>query len=620
MQYQEFKEKVKELNDIYFDVVKIANSNVNNTIKQIKQNFKNNQSIQNLELKTLEENLNKLREEKDMDISSEKSKILNLRLELENSLKIYQKKHDYELEKRKLFRKKDETLREKLQPLRKEISDIKLSIENLNNECLQIEKENEQKNIEKIAENELKAIEIEKKTRYEVNKINEALLTPIVNNDTKVDTTKVDTTKVDATKVDTKSQISSIRNKGIKEIANIKKKSFEDIKELKIENTKFTANSKMNNELLRAEYSLKIINKKQEIKQLNNKIKQLKDDYDFNAYKTLNELKKRFGFEENDIYSLYQSKIFAIDNEINKKEFVKNECIKDNANKIVETIYQYDIVQFNEFVDYLNESFINFENKLDSSYEHLTNYLVSIIDNVIGQIDKFFDNFKMMQKSFLNNLVGMKYHSYVINGFTYENFNKEMNKSLDNYCTLFEKRLKIFQKSFKLNVDNILKAIDDNHRLILEYKNQEKEEIDNYKNELQDNLDINLQIAKNYNTKFYEDLNYQSKKKYDEVLLNQAIEKENIKVKNNNSVSIYNQDEIDLNKKQKEYNKKVDELIKKENQEYNDSIKTINNNIKIIKDTYKKSIENEIIKLEKEHQANLKMLEEEISLKFKMAK
>jgi hypothetical protein len=612
MKYEEFKTKVEEINLNLHQQLEQKQNALNlfqtETIQKLLENKNNQKEV----LVNLETYFNNNEEEKNKYISSLKSVIIHFREELEKEVKLFKQNNDANIEKERLFSIKEDQLSDIKQARKKETQELNQKISTLDRECIitlkakGLEYEEEEKNYRS------KLADLEKKMRFEVQKISDSLLAPKVKSDLE---TEPQENNQDYTNTN---EIKEIRRQGIQEIAKIKNKYFEDVKASDLAFNLYNCNFTKDNAILREEYNLQIEELKHIKKGVQEELQKAIDMYDFETYKKVNLADQKYRLEANQIVDRVHQKIYNYQTEILKSETTKNQLKEVDTVNIYNKVKEIDFNQVNGILGFLN----NNTDFLDDAYKYLNDCFrktMEIYQNLcINLINDFWDNFNKFERKFYESLIFLSYSTHCFNGFNYDVYYQE----IDNLSKRFNKgqalKQEAFLKQMNTNYEKLLEQIDDIYFEAVNFKNQQVSDYNAYTQELQKIIVQAQKGGYEFSRNYYLELQIQNDQR--NKLENDA--------KNNevNQLTLDNQninDDFDLKtneliQKITNYKKRMQANKKNEENLYKDAVKNINNNINSIKEKYKKELKATQTEIINKYRNEVKEVEKERLTKIKI--
>ncbi len=442
----------KNLNDNLDRITNEVSQKNEKIIFELSSNKENNLD----DIQKLEKQYFKNEEDNNQKISQLKSVILHLEDELQKALNDYNNTHNSILDKENILSKKDSVLSETISAHRKSISELKQKISTLDRECILSLKAKLVEFEEETSIFKSKVNDIEKRMKFEVSKIENEILTPTININPNDDSQNYVNSK----------DVREYRIKGINEIASIKQKYYKDIRDLEIKFYKLEAEYEKDNEILREEYNLQIEALKYEIIKIENNIKTLLDEYDFNCYKTVNANELSYQIDKININRNFKQKT---DDYLIK--------IKDNENKANKSWLSESVDVFNTIKSMDEKTGKSF---FDYSLEHLKEVKttsVIIVESMKKTIDIFMNMFSKiinthiktttkLTNNLYESLLVTDYKSFNFKDFTFDSYKENINQLLIDYNAKRNSNLNIFMDLFKESISNLinqLKVISTNY-------------------------------------------------------------------------------------------------------------------------------------------------------------
>lgn len=563
-------------------------------------NYEDAQKLEKLYFKNEEDNNKK--------ISQLKSVIIHLEGELQKALSTYNDSHNSVIDKEFILSEKDNVLSEVIQGHKKTISDLKQKISTLDRECILNLKAKLVEYEEESTIFKNKVNEIEKRMKFEVGKIENEILTPSINTDSKDDSQNYINSK----------EVREFRVKGINEISNIKQKYLKDIRNLEIKFYRLEAEYDRDNKILREEYNLKIEELKYEITKIENKIKSIMDEYDFNCYKTVNNNELTYQKEKIEINRDFNQKI----NDYVVK--IKDQDIKSNNSWLSESVDVFNTIRGMD--EKVNKVF------LDHSIEtmkDIKNTSIIVFDSLKKTIDIFMNLFTKVINSHLKRNIKLTedlneallindYKSFNFKDFSYDKYKENIYSILSEHNKNRESNYNNFYSMFKESVSNLInqiKVISSN------FDNYISEEIKTINTNHQN---INSMLMKASLGGIDSSNNYY-KKKSD--LSNSNYLNQSNKMQNLENDLVLKEEEInnDFKSKDIQLNRKIEnnKLLQKQKEDkdlddYNKMISSINKSIKLAKLHFVNTVKNKKIEANKKYDNFVKEIKSDQKIKTKI--
>lgn len=613
MKYEEFKIKINELNANLNDVLMQKQTQLiafhDQTIKTL---FENKDSA-HVALSELEVHYQRVEEEKNQHISSLKSILTNLREEQTKEVTLYKNQHNANNDKERLLNAKEDSLAEFKLQKKKETHELNLKINALDKECIQILKNNQMEFEEEERNYKSKIAELEKKMKFEVQKINEAILTPSIRSNKTTETSYENRQDYQVDK-----EVKAIRQKGIIDISKIKLNYLFELKELELSFSTYGSNFKRDNDILREEYNLQIEELKYLKKKVQDELQFAIDMYDFDTYKTFHETEKEYATEVNHIIEKYNEKIYRYQDEIIQTEKQKNEVNHHNANVMYSKVLESDLQQALIFNTLASESVSEVYGSLNDLNEFLTNVGIAYRDMMIYLFEGFWTRFHAKERQFYESLIFLSYHSYCFNGFNYKDFNQEVLKLSEEFLKNQILRFENFKQQLNDNFKKLLKQVKNMYQGFVAFKNQEDTHIKEYLKLLEKTMTNAQEDGKIFNQKTYDEWMLQTTHKADAFKQNKQNEIHAQAENHRNVHNDFNLKSKDLEGKLKQYQQKRKENLDKELSLYRDTVKAIKQNILKIKQQHKLELKAQHKEILKNHMNQALQVENEKKTKLKI--
>lgn len=578
-------------------------------INQLEDEFKNHNEI----LVSLESNFKTGIDKKQKQINILNDTIGNLRNQLELELKNFQPQHNHEQLKERLMRGKESELSDFLLAKKKEINDLNSKINALNKECLLILKEKDNAIAETEKNYKAKVLELERRMRLEVAKINDNILIPVPKAAGVVDIEAEDNKF-------SKQAIKDIRIEGINDIAKKKTKYFEDIYKEHENFSKVRLQNDKDSKITREEYNQKTSALKFSLNKIKREIKKAEDSYNFDVYKNINSVKRDKLLEEKAIVNEYHLRIYQHSDTINRIEVNKNIHNENITKDILNVISEYDLIQLSKNHDNHEKQF----NALNQTFINYYNYLIKIYDEFCNNIkvilESFWERHFDTQKIFIESLIIMNFASTTSNNISYNDYSNQIKQLYLNYC-----------KNQKVSLDKLDKILKDNIALI---KNQVlvfHDSLMNYsKQEFDSLVTFNSEVAKVIANSFDQNLSSYnieastSNKNTNDIIKNKKdshdIEVNELKtgIDSINDDYLKEEQSIELNKQN--YYNEFDQNEEQELLNHKKYLESVKKNIANLNLEYKNNLISTKKDLKKNLRIDLKKVEEERKEKLKIGK
>ncbi len=425
-------------------------------------------------LSSLETQLKEHGEEKRNHIEALERDITALKQKLEDEIATYRKEHVVDEDKARLLTIKEEKLVEPRARKKKEIQDLNQKITILDKECLQILKENETTLQEEEKNYKQKLLELDRKMKFEVQKIAEAILTP-VNNDRQETESSPNDILLDKTKV------IETRKNGINEIAKIQLKYYNEMRQIEIAFCNFKYHLKREKGILREEYDQKI--EELSFARQNHQLELQKqiDMYDFDTYKSVNMFDKTYRLAENQIRVDSAQNIANAEASVLSMEKSKLEVEHLDRMGIYDQIRDYDLAQLasyhqenqvnhaiiQEMMNKINEFLID----ILSTYQHLMTSIVAHFWDIV------YFNENQLKQAF----VALNYQTNLASQFNRAPLVAELNELLADFSKRQKVRVDEFKHQLNEQGKNLLRQVTVVYRSLTDYMLQEQKNLEEHR-------------------------------------------------------------------------------------------------------------------------------------------
>lgn len=613
MKYIDIKEKINTINQEYLQAVNTRLDADFELQKELLTNLKENKEKKEELFLALQNDFVENNHEKEEHFSLLQQEINKLVEDLNQEVLAYTQAHMAKKDKEQMLGDKENVLGQYKQQRKKETQDINIRINTLDKECISILKTKALEFEEEEKNHKFRLQELDKKMRFEVNKISDEILTPLFN-DNPDELDKIQ--KNQAYRNDKK--IQKLRVDGINEIAQIKLRYAGEIRKEKLNFINYACNYEKENALLREEYNQRIETLKYEKSRIQDNLQSKLDLYDFDVYRQENELEQKYGLEEIAITKKYRDEVETKEKEIfdEKKVFANEQFTKTVT--IINEISNHDNAQI-EIIknDLISKSNVFNENLL-SFHETFSKAISGYLDMLKALIDTFWDNF-YAQEEMLNELV--IHSTFAINlyeTYDYKEYVEEVDRTFNSFKKEQQASLKKHSKQIKdlfMKIFAILKEIKDFNTI---YNKDTHEKLLCFSSNLLSIVSRSKesQLAKAKATFTKDSLEKQGIR--DEVLLGIKKEQQERANKEKEIKTNFNKKKNELEDKIKNYTSKQDSLRKSKEVVYKGLLKEIATNMTNIRKKYVDDLHNQTIKINQEYKQEQKAIEEERITKIKV--
>ncbi|MDD4212650.1 MAG: hypothetical protein PHY42_04565 [Bacilli bacterium] len=557
-------------------------------------------------LASLETQLQEHHQEKDAHILKLTQDIELLKQKLEKEVTEYRKTHLVEEDKARLLTNKEEKLVEPRARKKKEIQEINQKITLLDKECLQILKENEMALAEEEKNFKQKLVELDRKMKFEVQKISDAILTPTTDDNP------------DQVGFINKNKAIEMRKNGINEIAKIKLKHYNEMRQMEIAFCNYKHKLKRDRGILREEYDKKIEELHYARKNHQIDLQKQIDMYDFDVYKNTNTFEKTYRFAENDIYLQFQDNLTAVQTDVMNVKKAKADINHLDYVGIYDQVKNYDINQMKVF-DTHHQS----QNQLTKEmFEKANEFMIDMLntyENMVASIlNHYWDVTYRQEQQLANAFVFLNYQTKLSSDFNYVSFKQELDQLLGDFKKRQTLRLDEFLQTVNDYFKSLLRQVSNLYHSINDYLDSEQKHLVNYQETLQ-------QLIKKVHDKASEHLRlkheqvhkglqndelhlYEEQKKAGDQLANQSKAIENDYFTKSNHLN----DKIDA------YNLTLKNNINRVKQEYQAFITKNKANINKFKANYKYELQTELSQIAHKYDTFIRDTEIECKTKLKM--
>lgn len=604
MKYEDFISKLNELHENLTNQLKTKHNDFLSMQNGVIDKLMNNIVQEKESLGQLEASLSKNEEEKNQHISTIKSIITHLKGELENDLANQKASYNSKEFHERLISQKEEVLSGILNPKRKEVEALKQKINTLDRECLlnlkakAVEFEEEEKNLK------LKIADIEKRLKFEIQKISDAILIPI----------KEDGDNTENQAITDPEEIKAIRLKGLNDIVAIKKKYSNEIKQAELNFNNYQGKFKLENDILREEYNLKIEELKFVVNKRQIEIQAELDLYDLQSYKKVNQYERDNEQKFSDTKFKYQAKITSYQDNVIKVDYEKNDVHWHNMRTVLDELKEIDINQ----VDGFNTLYEENENILNLLKTSLLNMLENYQEFMITVFNEYWESYATFLKRMVNIFMMNKYNSFSLNNFTYDKNYKLINRAVNNFLNLEKNMFNDYLHMITNWFYDINKKVQELHQLHMKHQKIRSDKYEEFAKELKRLVNQ----AQTDGVTHLQEKNTEALKLIEDKKLSYKTENEiYIKEVNDNLNAAYLKfKEIDdkLNRNIEEVNQKKVQDLEKLKLEYQNNLKTIKENISKIKLKAKKDLKIKEKEINQKYENEFRDIDEEYKTKIKI--
>lgn len=502
--------------------------------------------------------------------------------ELENELKValdnFNQNFNVEVETEKLKENKEKGLLPKTQIYRKETHDVTFKLDRLTKEEKETLKTKQDEFDELENSYKGKISDLEKRLRFEVNKIKNHTLSQydelqksLLNTNNRREIKQIN------------KKIEEIRKVGIKSEKEIRLQYLKEIQAVEIEFAKVRSEALVNINNIKKDFNIK----KQELdcdKKIVNLNYQIESDkYDFGSRRAINNLKQKMLAKKHSVIISQYENIKNISLDYQKEQREKINYKKSISNDFVNVMTN----NYNAFDETLKLGTLLVNNSYVEQIEAFNVYLNTVFDHAL-------DLFILLHDEYVNNVINSEYETiklFINAKYNYESLCKrdfkadldrvnelynKFTEGMKNNALVYNEKVKALFENLKVNLESLIKDL----------KNiwNETNLIDSYHNDIQNELKLIVSKTCEYLNKSYEDennsFNYvdEQVKKYDDAVdlannENKAMEEEHKNTENviNDDINKYHQEQENVRDSYKTELKENIELIEKETDEVNNS-------------------------------------------------
>lgn len=446
--------------------------------------------------------------------------------------------------------------------------------------------------------------------KVEVNRIAEAILTPIIK--------ETSESSQESQRQKNKQIISEERKKGINEMAKIKLKYYNDMRQIEIAFSNYKHNLKRERGIKREEYDQRIEELVYMRKTLQNDLQKQTDMYDFDVYQNLNVLEKEYSLGQNDLKKVSADNVAEKQSEIFSTQKLKDNIWHEDASGIFEYVEQTDTNLNTKLAKIILEEQALMHNLLSKTNEDFIESLESFKLLTIYLINRFWDIKSIYEKSLHSAFVYLNHKLDVIEDYEKTLMTQELEILLNDYNVRQKQCLEDFVKQIGENYKILLKQINILYNNNVDFINNEINQVNNHISALNNwakkvhdkagvflkhNLD-----KKNKALYVLKQKNNEARKAELDLLTSQdrKIEEEYYAKTNN------------LNKKIGEYHNSKKQEDLKLKQEHDETLSKSRSNIVKFKNQYKKDLSKDLSEIAHKYNSLVKETELERKTKLRM--
>lgn len=616
MRYEDLISKVHAINNDLLQALELKQNQFFAFQKQSIEKLFNNKTNTKVVLQSLEDYFQSNEETKNNQIASFKSFITNLREELEKEVAQYRKTHDADMDKEHILKDKENQLSGFKSIKKKEVQELTQRINILDRDCIALLKTNALAFEEQEKVHKAKLADIEKKMKYEVQKVNDTILTPEVFKN--IDESNTEKNYENRQNYQNNKDIKELRRQGILEIAKIKKKYLIELKEQELAFRMFACNHKRDNEILREEYNLQIEDLKLTKLKLLEDIQTEVDMYDFEAYRTVFVANEKYQTAINQIIDKYRIKLYYYQEEVIKAEKEKNLLNLNNVHNIYDKVKENDSKQIIALSTLKEEQMGQLFGHINDLNEFIIQIGITYRDLMICMFEQFWDQFNRSVRQFNDTLVFLEFNSHCFQGFDYKKYNSEILSLTEDFSKKQIFRFENFKKATNSQFKKLLRQVKSMYQLMVDFKQQENEAIDGFVASLETMVKDAHQSGRDFNVKLYDEISKQTEEKELKMKTEQKEEVSSWQRDNQRIQNEYNEKIQDLENKMQIYHHKKQEVMHKAKRDYNMTVKSIKQNIAKIKSHHKLAIKTAQKEILNNHKEQVKHVETEKKTKLKI--
>lgn len=455
MKYEDLKSKINALHVSLTEKLEVRYDSFINFQNDIIKKIINHELSEKDGLYQLETSLLQLEEEKNQHISSLKTIVTNLKDELNQVIIKFEEENSSLIDKEKIASQKETNFNTLTAPKRKEIETLKQKINTLDRECLlnlkakALEYEEEEKNYK------AKINDLDKRLRYEIQKISDAILIPM----------KANNENTDNRAITDQNELQEYRIKGINEIANLKVKYYNDLKQIDINFYRYHYDFHRDSDVLREQYNQRIEELNYAIKKIEAELQVMLDTNNIETFKQLSQNERDYYLARNNIKRDYQNKWTLYQDNIIKADYEKADIRDENVNTILEKINEIDLKQLDNLnftSDYLDFVFLEVRSSLSQLLDTYLNLIINLINGYTEKYHHFLNQF-------MSHFAMSNYHSLILNDYTYQSHHELLLNIVNDYIILSQQKLKQFINLINKCFKDINLKVNELYNLYLQY-------------------------------------------------------------------------------------------------------------------------------------------------------
>lgn len=582
MSYQDFIKKMQSsLHDLH-TILEEKNQMVSQWNQQFAIELSENKDYAFAVLASLENDFLTHEDQKKKQLSDIQLLIDTIHLEFQKTVEEYQKSHQVEKDKTRLLKLKEDNLAEFRQQKKKEIQDLTQKMNAFDKECIQLIKDNNLHLEEEDKVTKTKLAELDKRLKFEVNRVNETLLTPFANDADKQEAIKQGNYN--------KEEEITLRNNGIDEIAKIKQKYMNEMKEIELAFHFYQSNVIRNNEILREEYNLKIEQIKFNRQNANISLQEASDRYDFDTYQQLNQFELDYNLEANKIRLFYQGKLKEENQKRIQLVIEEQEGKGKDFSMLFDQVQLFDQKQIELLEKQLDKNHVQFFQSVQDTTKYMESIAQSVKELVTAIVLSAWKSIENNMQSLQNNMVFNLYSLSKLEGFDYSVYANELVKIIQEFTVSEQNQLQKFDKlimdHFKDYIRQMKNTLTDITEFFAEQKNQQNHLINQMKKMNNRLYRQANQDASDKFTHFYNGIETQKKNQEEQT----TKEHQNLLQDNKKANELFVEKTLALKQKKEHYQ------LRKRNDDYRNAmsyqslIDSIKENINQIKKRYKENL------------------------------
>lgn len=464
-----------------------------------------------------------------------KAAVEEIEKELALSLDNFNKSFNIDSETEKLQNNKEKAMMPKTQIFRKETHDVTFKLDRLLKEEKETLKTKQDEFDELENSYKSKLQELDKKLRFEVNKIKNTTLSQydelqksLLENNNRKEIKQIN------------KKIEEIRKVGIKSEKEIRTSSLKEIQAVEIEFAKARKDALIEINNVKTEFNIKKQELESERKIVNLNYQIESDKYDFGSRRAINNLKQKMLAKKNAVI-------------VNQNEKVKNVSLdyqKDQNEKI-----DYKKTVSSDFVNVMNSNYNAFNETISLGTVLINNTYFEQIDAYKAYIENVFDHalslFILLHDEYVNNVINNEYETlkiFVNAKYNYEALcRKDFKEDCDKLEELYNKfvlEMKNNSNAYNEKVENLFKELKNNlESLINNLKNvwNETNAVQKYHEDIKNELAALINKTNDYlNTSYKNEHNSfayvdEQVKKYNDALSNSDKENQDMALEHKNT-------------------------------------------------------------------------------------